>query len=156
MTASDTRTRRVSLPAHAVLVERPTEFGKDYDTKKARKQKYVIRRPGYAIAKYVRMSPRKVRLVVDLIRGKSVTEAEAILRFLPRAASEPVAKVLNSAKHNALHNDEMLEDRLVITAAYVDAGPTLKRLIPRARGSANILKKRTSHITIIVAEKGAK
>ncbi|AKH18371.1 50S ribosomal protein L22 [Deinococcus soli (ex Cha et al. 2016)] len=115
-----------------------------------------MRTPGKAIAKYVRISPRKVRLVVDVIRGKSVRDAEDLLRFIPRAASEPVAKVLNSAKHNALHNDNMLEDRLVITAAYVDAGPTLKRLIPRARGSANIIKKRTSHITIVVGEKGNK
>ncbi|ACO46878.1 50S ribosomal protein L22 [Deinococcus deserti] len=125
----------------------------EFRNKKQRKQQVKLRTPGKAIAKYVRMSPRKVRLVVDVIRGKSVSDAEAILRFLPKSASEPVAKVLNSAKHNALHNDEMLEDRLVITAAYVDAGPTLKRLIPRARGSANILKKRTSHITIIVGER---
>ncbi len=127
-----------------------------YRNKKERKQLVKLRRPGYAVAKYVRISPRKVRLVVDLVRGKSVRDAEDLLRFIPRAASEPVAKVLNSAKHNALHNDEMLEDRLVITAAYVDAGPTLKRLIPRARGSANIIKKRTSHITIIVGERDSK
>ncbi|GGK41355.1 50S ribosomal protein L22 [Deinococcus malanensis] len=125
----------------------------EFRNKKQRKQQVKLRTPGKAIAKYVRMSPRKVRLVVDVIRGKTVRDAEDILRFLPKSASEPVAKVLNSAKHNALHNDEMLEDRLVITAAYVDAGPTLKRLIPRARGSANILKKRTSHITIIVGER---
>ena len=128
----------------------------EFRNKKQRKQNVKLRTPGKATAKYVRISPRKVRLVVDVIRGKSVRDAEDLLRFIPRAASEPVAKVLNSAKHNALHNDEMLEDRLVITAAYVDAGPTLKRLIPRARGSANILKKRTSHITIVVGEKGAK
>lgn len=127
-----------------------------FRNKKERKQQQKLRKPGFAIAKYVRMSPRKVRLVVDLIRGKTVRDAEDILRFIPRIASEPVAKVLNSAKHNALHNDQMLEDLLYIKEAYVDAGPTLKRLIPRARGSANILKKRTSHITIIVAEKGAK
>jgi large subunit ribosomal protein L22 len=127
-----------------------------FRNKKQRKQQVKLRRPGYALAKYVRISPRKVRLVVDVIRGKSVSDAEALLRFIPRAASEPVAKVLNSAKHNALHNDDMLEDRLVITAAYVDAGPTLKRLIPRARGSANIIKKRTSHITIIVGERESK
>ncbi|QLG10280.1 50S ribosomal protein L22 [Deinococcus sp. D7000] len=127
-----------------------------YRNKKERKQLVKLRRPGYAVAKYVRISPRKVRLVVDLVRGKSVRDAEDLLRFIPRAASEPVAKVLNSAKHNALHNDEMLEDRLFITAAYVDAGPTLKRLIPRARGSANIIKKRTSHITIIVGERDSK
>lgn len=126
-----------------------------FRNKKQRKQQVKLRRPGYAVAKYVRMSPRKVRLVVDVIRGKSVAEAEDLLRFIPRAASEPVAKVLKSAKSNAINNDEMLEDRLVITAAYVDAGPTLKRLIPRARGSANILKKRTSHITIIVGERAS-
>ncbi|GBF08220.1 50S ribosomal protein L22, rplV [Deinococcus aerius] len=124
-----------------------------YRNKKQRKQQVKLRRPGYAVAKYVRMSPRKVRLVVDVIRGKSVAEAEDLLRFIPKSASEPVAKVLKSAKSNAINNDEMLEDRLVVTAAYVDAGPTLKRLIPRARGSANIIKKRTSHITIIVGER---
>lgn len=124
-----------------------------FRNKKQRKQQVKLRRPGYAVAKYVRMSPRKVRLVVDVIRGKSVAEAEDLLRFIPKSASEPVAKVLKSAKSNAVNNDEMLEDRLVITAAYVDAGPTLKRLIPRARGSANIIKKRTSHITIIVGER---
>lgn len=128
----------------------------EFRNKKQRKQQQKLRTPGKAVAKYVRISPRKVRLVVDVIRGKSVRDAEDLLRFIPRAASEPVAKVLNSAKHNALHNDNMLEDRLVITAAYVDAGPTLKRLIPRARGSANIIKKRTSHITIVVGEKGNK
>ncbi|MDL2343682.1 50S ribosomal protein L22 [Deinococcus sp. MIMF12] len=124
-----------------------------FRNKKQRKQQVKLRRPGYAVAKYVRMSPRKVRLVVDVIRGKSVAEAEDLLRFIPKSASEPVAKVLKSAKSNAVNNDEMLEDRLVITAAYVDAGPTLKRMIPRARGSANIIKKRTSHITIIVGER---
>ena len=124
-----------------------------FRNKKQRKQQVKLRRPGYAVARYVRMSPRKVRLVVDVIRGKSVADAEDLLRFLPKSASEPVAKVLKSAKSNAINNDEMLEDRLVITAAYVDAGPTLKRLIPRARGSANIIKKRTSHITIIVGER---
>ncbi|BDP40412.1 50S ribosomal protein L22 [Deinococcus aetherius] len=127
-----------------------------FRNKKQRKQQVKLRKPGYAVAKYVRMSPRKVRLVVDVIRGKSVAEAEDLLRFIPRAASEPVAKVLKSAKSNAVNNDEMLEDRLVIKAAYVDAGPTLKRLIPRARGSANIIKKRTSHITIIVGEREAR
>ncbi|MFC6591781.1 50S ribosomal protein L22 [Deinococcus lacus] len=128
----------------------------DFRNKKQRKQQVKLRKPGFAIAKYVRMSPRKVRLVIDVIRGKSVSDAEDILRFLPRSASEPVAKVLNSAKANALHNDQMLEDRLVVKEAFVDVGPTLKRLIPRARGSANIIRKRTSHITIVVGEKGMK
>ncbi|SMB95329.1 50S ribosomal protein L22 [Deinococcus hopiensis] len=133
----------------------PATTEQTFRNKKQRKQQVKLRRPGYAVAKYVRMSPRKVRLVVDVIRGKSVADAEDLLRFLPKSASEPVAKVLKSAKSNAINNDEMLEDRLVITAAYVDAGPTLKRLIPRARGSANIIKKRTSHITIIVGERAS-
>ncbi|MFC6616669.1 50S ribosomal protein L22 [Deinococcus radiophilus] len=127
----------------------------EFRNKKQRKQEHKLRKPGFARAKYVRMSPRKVRLVVDLIRGKSVQDAEDILRFLPHIASEPISKVLNSAKANALHNDDMLEDQLFIKEAYVDAGPTLKRLIPRARGAANIIRKRTSHITIVVSEKGA-
>lgn len=151
MTASEKR--KLSLPSYAVLVEKPSEFRKSYENKKGRKQNFKLRKPGYAVAKYVRMSPRKVRLVVDVIRGRSVVEAEDLLRFLPHAASEPVAKVMKSAKHNALHNDNMLEDLLYVKEIYVDAGPTLKRLLPRARGSANIIRKRTSHITIVVAER---
>ncbi|MFC4456619.1 50S ribosomal protein L22 [Deinococcus sonorensis] len=106
-----------------------------------------------AIAKYIRMTPRKVRLVVDVIRGKDVQAAEDLLRFIPRAASLPIEKVLKSAKANAVNNHDMIEDRLFVAQAFVDAGPTLKRLIPRARGSANIIKKRTSHITIILEER---
>lgn len=106
-----------------------------------------------AIARYIRISPRKVRLVVDVIRGKSVRDAEDLLRFVPRAASQPVDKVLKSAKANAVNNHNMLEDRLYVSQIFVDAGPTLKRLIPRARGSANIIKKRTSHITVILEER---
>lgn len=106
-----------------------------------------------AIAKYIRMAPRKVRLVVDVIRGKNVSDAEDLLRFLPRMASTPITKVLLSAKANAVNNHDMIEDRLYVAQAYVDAGPTLKRLLPRARGQANIIKKRTSHITIVLAER---
>ena len=127
-----------------------------YRNKKQRKQQHKLRKPGFARAKFIRMSPRKVRLVIDLIRGKTVQEAEDILRFIPQIAREPISKLLNSAKANALHNDDMLEDQLMIKEAYVDAGPTLKRLYPRARGAANIIRKRTSHITIVLAEKGAK
>jgi large subunit ribosomal protein L22 len=106
-----------------------------------------------AIAKYIRMTPRKVRLVVDVIRGKDVKDAEDLLRFIPRMASTPIDKVLKSAKANAVNNHDMIEDRLFVAQAFVDAGPTLKRLIPRARGTANIIKKRTSHITIILEER---
>jgi len=106
-----------------------------------------------AIAKYIRMTPRKVRLVIDVIRGKNVKDAEDLLRFIPRMASTPIDKVLKSAKANAINNHDMIEDRLFVAQAFVDAGPTLKRLMPRARGTANIVKKRTSHITIILEER---
>lgn len=106
-----------------------------------------------AIAKYIRIAPRKVRLVVDVIRGKNVRDAEDLLRFIPRGASEPVVKVLRSAKANAVNNHDMIEDRLYVAQAFVDAGPTLKRILPRARGRGDILKKRSSHITIILEER---
>lgn len=109
-----------------------------------------------AIARYIRISPRKVRLVVDLIRGKSLEEARAILRYLNKRAALPVAKVLESAAANAVNNHDMLEDRLFVKAAYVDEGPALKRVLPRARGRADIIKKRTSHITIVLGEKHGK
>lgn len=105
-----------------------------------------------AIARYVRISPYKVRQVVDLIRGKKVDEALAILRFTPKRAARVVAKVVKSAVANAEHNYDMLRDELVIRRAFVDQGPTLKRWVPRAYGRANIRRRRTSHITIIVSD----
>ena len=104
-----------------------------------------------ATAKTVRIAARKVRLVVDLIRGKSVAEALAILKFTPRGASPVVEKVLLSAVANAENNFD-LED-LVVSEAFVNEGPTLKRFRPRAKGSASPINKRTSHITITVTEK---
>jgi large subunit ribosomal protein L22 len=109
-----------------------------------------------AVARYIRLSPRKVRLVVDLIRGKDVEEARAILRFLPKRAALPVLKVLNSAAANAVNNQNLLEDRLFVRRAFVDEGPSLKRVMPRARGRADVIKKRTSHITIVVGERDGK
>ncbi len=106
-----------------------------------------------AVAKYIRMSPRKVRLVTDLIRGKAADEADQILKFTNKRAAHAVRKVLKSAVANAVNNHDLLEDELVVKAAYVDEGPTLKRILPRARGRAEIIKKRTSHINIIVEEK---
>jgi len=106
-----------------------------------------------AHAKFVRIAPRKARLVVDLIRGKSVGEAIAILRHTPKAASPIVEKLLNSAVANAEHNYQMNVERLYISQAYVNQGPTLKRYRPRAQGRAFPIKKRTSHITLVVAEK---
>lgn len=106
-----------------------------------------------AVARTVRIAPRKARLVVDLIRGKQVGEAVAILRHTPKAASLIVEKVLKSAAANAEHNYEMDVNNLVITQAYVNEGPTLKRFRPRAMGRASQINKRTSHITIVVSEK---
>jgi large subunit ribosomal protein L22 len=106
-----------------------------------------------AAAKTVRIAARKVRLVADLIRGKQVGEAIAILRLTPKAASPVVEKVLKSAIANAEHNYEMDINNLVISEAYVNEGPTLKRFRPRAQGRASAINKRTSHITIVVSEK---
>ncbi len=106
-----------------------------------------------AIAKTVRIAPRKVRLVVDLIRGKQVGEAIAILRLTPKAASPVVEKLLNSAIANAEHNYDMDINNLVVSEVFVDEGPTMKRFRPRAQGRASQINKRTSHITIVVKEK---
>jgi large subunit ribosomal protein L22 len=106
-----------------------------------------------AVARTVRIAARKVRLVADLIRGKEVGEAIAILRLTPKAASPVVEKVLKSAIANAEHNYEMDINKLVISEAYVNEGPTLKRFRPRAMGRASAINKRTSHITIVVSEK---
>jgi len=106
-----------------------------------------------AVAKYVRISPRKVRQVVDLIRGKGVGEAFAILKFTPNLSATAVEKVLKSAVANAEHNNEMSADRLVVKEVFVDQGPTLKRFKPRAMGRADQIRKRSSHITVVVSEK---
>lgn len=106
-----------------------------------------------AIARYVRVSPRKARLVVDLIRGKSVEEAAAILKFTPRAAAEIVEKVLMSATANAEKNLKIKRDDLYIASAFVDEGPTLKRVRPRAQGRAFRINKRTSHVTVVVKQR---
>ena len=104
-----------------------------------------------ATARFVRVTPMKARRVVDLIRFQPAGDALAMLRFAPQAASEPVAKVLASAMANAEHNLKVEPDSLVISGAYVDGGPTLKRFRPRARGRAFRINKRTSHITIEVS-----
>lgn len=106
-----------------------------------------------AQAKYVRMSPRKVREVVDLIRGKSVTDARTTLVFANRAASGIVAKVLNSAVANAENNNNLAADDLYVKDAFVDEGPTLKRWKFRAMGRVNRIRKRSSHITVTVDER---
>jgi large subunit ribosomal protein L22 len=111
---------------------------------------------GKATARHVSMSPTKTRRVIDLVRGLPAADAQAIVRFDPHAAAEPVGKVLDSAIANAEHlahvrNLRLDPDDLVIVEAYVDEGPTLKRFRPRAQGRAYRIRKRTSHITIVVA-----
>lgn len=103
-----------------------------------------------AQARYARVTPRKARRVVDLIRGLPAAEARAVLQFAPQAASEPVGKVLASAIANAEHNEKLDADTLWVSRAWVDEGPTLKRFRPRMGGRAYRINKRTSHITVIV------
>ncbi|MGI6216340.1 MAG: 50S ribosomal protein L22 [Coriobacteriales bacterium] len=107
----------------------------------------------YAIARYVRVAPRKARMVVDMIRGKSVEEAREILTFCDRDVAEVVLKCMNSAVANA-GNAGMPTDDLYVKTTYVDEGPTMKRIRPRAKGSAARIRKRTSHITVKVAPRG--
>ena len=116
-------------------------------------------RPGsYAIARHVRMSASKVRRVVDLVRGMNVAEALTVLRFAPQAASEPVYKVVASAIANAEDTEDLRSEDLYISSAFVDEGVTLKRIRPRAKGSASQILKRGAHITVVVEpreQKGA-
>jgi large subunit ribosomal protein L22 len=103
-----------------------------------------------AKARFVHVSASKARRVIDLVRGKSVTEALDILRWAPQAASEPIAKVIASAAANAQNNDGLDPATLVVATVYADEGPTAKRIRPRAQGRAYRIRKRTSHITVIV------
>ena len=106
-----------------------------------------------AVAKYVRIAPRKVRVVMDLIRGKNVAEAFAILKFTPKVGADAIEKVLKSAVANAENNFDMNVDKLYVSSAFVDQGPTLKRIHPRSRGQAFKILKRTSHVTVVVEER---
>ncbi len=106
-----------------------------------------------AVAKHVRISPSKAQQVIDLVRGKGVEDAKNILRFSPKEAARIIHKVVDSAAANADSNHGMRKDLLFISKAYVDQGPTLKRFRPRAQGRATKIRKRTSHITIIVSER---
>ena len=109
-----------------------------------------------AIARFVRVSPRKARRVIDLVRGRSVADALEILRWAPQAASEPVAKVIASAAANAQNNDGLDPATLVVATVYADEGPTAKRIRPRAQGRAFRIRRRTSHITVVLESRPAK
>lgn len=109
-----------------------------------------------AVARYVGISATKARRVIDLVRGKSVEEALDILRWAPQQASEPVAKVIASAAANAQNNEGLDPSTLVVATVYADEGPTAKRIRPRAQGRAFRIRKRTSHITVIVESRPQK
>jgi large subunit ribosomal protein L22 len=109
-----------------------------------------------AKARFVRVSPTKARRVIDLVRGKSVADALDILRWAPQAASEPVAKVIASAAANAQNNDGLDPTTLVVATVYADEGPTAKRIRPRAQGRAFRIRRRTSHITVVVESRPSK
>ena len=122
-------------------------------TKKQKKLLGMGRDQGLATAKYIRIAPRKVRIVADLIKGKSLDDAYAILTYTPKAASPVLAKVLKSAEANAVNNNGLNRENLYVETAVANPGPVLKRYIPRARGSASSIKKRTSHVTIVLKER---
>jgi large subunit ribosomal protein L22 len=104
-------------------------------------------------AKTLRVRPLKARLVLDLIRGKNIKEATAILKFMPNKAAEATGKVLKTAIANAVHNHSLDESKLFVKACYADEGVVLKRMMPRAKGQSSQILKRTSHITVVVAER---
>jgi large subunit ribosomal protein L22 len=122
-------------------------------TKKEKKVLGVGRDEGRAVAKYVRVAQRKINVVVDLIKGKPIDEAYAILKYTPKAASPILEKLLKSAEANAVNNNNLSRDALYVADCYANQGPVLKRIIPRARGSASRIYKRTSHITVVLKEK---
>lgn len=103
-----------------------------------------------AVTKYIRISPYKVRKVIDVVRGKPVNRALAELRYMPQKAAREVARTVKSAAANAEHNFDMDPSDLVIKTIYADHGPTLKRYMPRARGRIDMIRKPTTHITVIV------
>ena len=117
---------------------------------KAERRRETAEKRPHATVKYIRISTRKCKAVVDLIRGKSVREAEAILKYTPKGATEPVAKLLKSAVANAENNLDMNRDDLYVAEVYANQGPTLMRYRPRSHGRASRIRKRTSHMTIIL------
>ena len=112
-----------------------------------------VEKKAVATLRYARISSRKVKIVADLIRGKNVDEALAIVKFTPKASSDIIEKLLKSAMANAENNHDMKSENLYIAEIYANQGPTLKRIRPAAKGSASRIRKRTSHITIVLKER---
>ncbi len=122
-------------------------------TKKEKKVLGIGKDEGKAILKYARISSRKVMIVLDLIKGKGIDEAYAICKYTPKAASELLMKLLKSAEANATNNNGLNRDILYVSDANATQGPTLKRIMPRAQGRANRIRKRTCHITVVLKER---
>ncbi|NLW02906.1 MAG: 50S ribosomal protein L22 [Clostridiaceae bacterium] len=122
-------------------------------TKKERKVLGIGKDEGRAVVRYARISARKAKLVIDLIRNKGIDEAYAILRYTPKKASEILYKLLKSAEANAVNNNQLDRESLYVSEIYAEQGPTLKRIRPRAQGRAFRIRKRTSHITVVLKEK---
>lgn len=122
-------------------------------TKKERKVLGIGKDEGRAVLKHARISSRKVKIVIDLIKDKNIDEAYGIVRYTPKAASELLMKLLKSAEANASNNNSLNRDDLFVAEAYATQGPTMKRIMPRAQGRANRIKKRTSHITVVLKER---
>lgn len=148
--------KAAALKAEEVKVEKPVEE-KPAKAKKEKKEKEVPAKPAVTSARAtaydVRVTPRKARLVIDLIRGLGVNEALGLLSNVNKAASPIVAKVIKSAASNAINNFGMNEENLYVAEAYANDGLKMKRYLPRAKGSASGLVKRTSHITVVVKER---
>ncbi len=113
----------------------------------------TMQKEARATLKFARISARKVKIVADLIRGKNIDEALAIVKFTPKASSEIIEKLLKSAIANAENNHSLKHENLYVAEIYANQGPTLKRIRPAAKGSAVRIRKRTSHITIVLKEK---
>ncbi len=122
-------------------------------TKKEKKVLGIGKDEGRASLMYARISSRKVKIVIDLIKNKGLDEAYGIVKFTPKAASAILEKLLKSAESNALNNNGLDRDNLFVAEAFANQGPTLKRIMPRAQGRANRIRKRTSHITLVLKER---
>ncbi len=122
-------------------------------TKKEKRALGIGKDEGRAVLKHARISSRKVKIVLDLIKNKGIDEAIGIVKYTPKAASEILLKLLKSAEANASNNNGLNRDELYVAEAFATQGPTLKRLMPRAQGRANRIRKRTSHVTLVLKER---
>ncbi len=145
------KNREAILEAYAAPAKKSNKL--PVPTKKQKKLLGFGKDQGIATAKYVRITPRKVKIVADLIKGQSIDDAYAILMYTQKAASPVLTKVLKSAEANAVNNNGLNRGDLYVADAFANPGPILKRIMPRARGSANRINKRTSHVTVVLKER---